>query len=121
MFEIPGKMISIELLIDMFQNVSKDTDWDLSQPMVWGYFFSNHEPQKLEEVNDILVRREYRCIGIYLCTKEKPDDPDSYCLHVEKIETHTPSTLDQRNNEFYILAHEQGLTYDGMDIGPVLN
>ena len=43
-----------------------------------------------------------------------------YWLHVEKIETHTPMSLDGRNDELYKLAHEFGIdTYDGMDIGPV--
>lgn len=43
-----------------------------------------------------------------------------YWLHIEKVETHTTASLDQRNNEFYVFAHEFGIdSYDGMDVWPV--
>jgi hypothetical protein len=88
--------------------------------MLWGYFFTHHEPSKLERAARILREKSYRVVKVYLSDKKDPDEPDMYWLHVEKIETHTPETLDERNNEFYILPHELGLdSYDGMDVGPV--
>ena len=43
-----------------------------------------------------------------------------FWLHIERVEAHSPKTLDARNDELYLFAHEFGLdSYDGMDIGPV--
>ena len=39
----------------------------------------------------------------------------------EKIEIHNSQSLNKTNDEFYILAHQNGLdSYDGMDVGPVV-
>ncbi|MCP5259880.1 MAG: ribonuclease E inhibitor RraB [Burkholderiaceae bacterium] len=47
------------------------------------------------------------------------DDKGTFFLHVEKIEHHTPESLNHRNREFYELANQFQLeSYDGMDIGP---
>ena len=41
-------------------------------------------------------------------------------MHVEKIETHTPETLNKRNGEFYALAEKYEVaSYEGMGVGPV--
>lgn len=38
----------------------------------------------------------------------------------QKIEIHTPKSLDEQDNEFYLFAHDIGLdSYEGMDVGPV--
>jgi len=118
--DVPGKNIHIEQLEEMFSNISENTDWDVTEDMLWGYFFTHNEPSKLEEAKEILVSKNYRFVDIYLSDKEEPTEPDMFWLHVERIETHTPKSLDERNNELYIFAHEFGIdNYDGMDIGPV--
>jgi hypothetical protein len=120
MTEIPGKSITLDALEEMFQNIQDSTDWNTSKDMLWGYFFTHREPSKLEAAKSNLISQGYNFVGIYLGEKEEPNDPDVYWLHIEKIETHSPKSLDQRNNEFYIYAHEMNIdSYDGMDIGPV--
>jgi len=122
MSDIPGKIITIEQLDQMFENIRENTDWDISGDMLWGYFFTHHEPTKLEEANNALVEKGYRFVDIFLSDKDEPKDPDMFWLHVERIETHTSATLDERNDELYKFAHEFGLdSYDGMDVGPVGN
>ncbi|WP_020405123.1 ribonuclease E inhibitor RraB [Hahella ganghwensis] len=121
MAEIPGKVIYIDQLEDMFSRIRANTDWDMSGEMLWGYFFIHHEPAKLEAVKSVLESQGYRFVDIYLSEKEDPAEPDKYWLHVEKVEAHTPQSLDRRN-DLYKLAHEQGLdSYDGMDVGPIEN
>ncbi len=118
--EIPGKAISIESLVEMFQNIEGNTDWDTTKNLLWGYFFTHNEPERLEKASRTLGEKGYRIVNIYLSDKDDPNEPDKYWLHIEKAETHTPESLDKRNNEFYIFAHELGLdSYDGMDVGPV--
>lgn len=120
MSEVPGKNIYIDQLEEMFTNIRENTDWDTSGNMLWGYFFTHSEPTKLEEAKKALISKGYTFVDIYLSDKDGPNEPDMYWLHVERIETHTPQSLDQRNDELYIFAHEFGIdSYDGMDIGPV--
>lgn len=120
--EIPNKAITLEKLQEMFQSMSETPGWNLDTPLLWGYFFTNNEPDLLEKTKAILEEKGYRFVDIYLSDKENPSEPDLYWLHVEKEEIHTPESLDKRNDEFYLLAHKIGLkSYDGMDVGPVTN
>lgn len=120
MKEIPGKSISLESLESMFNNIQKETEWDISKALLWGYFFTHNEPKKLEEASIILESRGYKIVDIYLSDKDEESEPNLFWLHVSKVEIHTPKTLDEQNNEFYIFAHDFGLdSYDGMDVGPV--
>ena len=120
MAEIPGNRISLESLEEMFENIQNQTPWDMSEDMLWGYFFTHNNPQKLEQAAGLLNELGYRVVDIYLSDKDEAADPDLYWLHVEKVETHTPQSLDQRNDELYLFASENGIdSYDGMDVGPV--
>ncbi|MCP4326585.1 MAG: ribonuclease E inhibitor RraB [Alteromonadales bacterium] len=120
MKEIPGKTITPESLVEMFQNIENKTKWNMSGNMLWGYFFTHHEPKKLEQAASVLAKQGYKVVNIYLSDKEEPNEPDLYWLHVENIETHSPKSLDKRNDKLYIFANEFGLdSYDGMDVGPV--
>lgn len=118
--DVPGKNIYLEQLNEMFANIAENTDWDTSGDMLWGYFFTHNEPTKLEKAKDILLSKGYSFVDIYLSDKDEQDEPDVFWLHIEKVETHSPNSLDERNNELYVFANEFGLdSYDGMDIGPV--
>lgn len=113
-------MITREQLVEMFAQIARDTDWDLAKPMLWGYFFTDSDKTKLERVAPLLEQQGYRFVEIFQTEKEDPGEPDMWWLHVEKVEVHTPVTLDQRNQKFYQFADEHHLdTYDGMDVGPV--
>jgi len=117
---IPGKSITLDKLEEMFANISEKSGWDMSEPMLWGYFFTHHEPKLLESAKVTLVEKGYRFVDIYISDKEDPADPDIWWLHVEKEEVHTPQSLDKRNDQHYLFAHELGLDdYDGMDVGSI--
>lgn len=100
------------------KSISKD--FDTSKPLLWGFFFTHSNPSLLQKAAEILTNKGYSFVDIYLSDKENESDPDIYWLHIEKIEIHTPYSLDKRNDELYIFANEIGLdSYDGMDVGPV--
>ncbi|MDN3617437.1 ribonuclease E inhibitor RraB [Vibrio gallaecicus] len=104
----------------MFENIRHNTNWELSKPMLWGYFFTHNEPTKLDEVSSKLERQGYTIVGIFQADKESQIDEDIFFLHVEKVETHDVSSLDKRNDELYLFASQENIdSYDGMDIGPV--
>lgn len=114
------KTITREMLQKMFMNIFEKTDWNMLENMLWGYFFTHHEPEALEKARDLLVAEGYRFVNIYQLEEEDPNAPRPWWLHVEKEETHTPESLDARNDELYQFAYDQGLdSYDGMDIGPI--
>ncbi len=108
--------MTLQQMEQMFANMRAQTKWDVDGDMLWGYFFTDPDTNKLERASQRLTASGYRLVQIY------PTDDRSTCvLHVERIEKHTPQTLHARNGEFERLARELGLeSYDGTDVGPVL-
>ena len=107
--------IPIQVLEQMFTNMRNKTGWDTSGDLLWGYFFVDREPKKLEPLATHLMELGYRVVSIY-----ETDDRSTHFLHVERIETHTPDSLFERNAELNMLATSFGVdNYDGMDVGPV--
>jgi hypothetical protein len=107
--------ITLQDLEDMFANMRAKTKWDVDGEMLWGYFFTDTDPKKLERVVEPLTNGGYHFVRIY-----ETGDKRTHFLHVERVEKHTPQTLHARNAEFYRLAEKFGLeSYDGMDVGPV--
>ena len=106
--------IPLQQLETMFANMREQTKWDLDGDMLWGYFFTDPDPKKLEPVAKHLSAAGYRVVAIY-----PTDDRSTHALHVERVEHHTPKTLHARNQEFEALATKFRIaTYDGMDVGP---
>ena len=106
----------LEDLEAMFAEIRAQPNWKADSELLWGYFFTDPDPTKLEPLAKQLASDGYRVVAIY-----PTDDGSTHFLHVERIEHHTPKTLHARNQEFEALAakfHVQ--SYDGMDVGPVL-
>jgi hypothetical protein len=103
-------------LVEMFDNIRATTEWDMSGDMLWGYFFTDTDPDKLARAGQLLAERGYRCVSV----RPPEDDPAGlHWLHVERIETHSVDSLDERNDELSDFAHDLELhSYDGMDVGP---
>ncbi len=105
--------ITLEQLEAMFADMRARAPWNVDGPLLWGYFFYDRSPIKLEKVAAELTREKYRVVSI-----EKVNSDVLYRLHVEKVETHSPSSLHARNQALYALAERHGLaSYDGMDVG----
>ncbi len=106
-------------LEEMFATIRETTDWPIDGDMLWGYFFSDTDRRRLEHAARELEGLGYRIVGIEGPSTDE-DERERLYLHVERIETHTPETLDRRNSELYAFAKRAGLaTYDGMDVGRV--
>jgi hypothetical protein len=105
-------MIKKSQLIEMFEGMRAQAPWDVDSDLLWGYFFTG-DKKKLNRLATELVAQSYCLVDL------RPDEKDrGFWLHVEKVETHSPDTLHERNQEFYQLAEEYGVDYDGMDVGP---
>ena len=86
-------VITKESLAEMFDNISNNTKWDISKPMLWGYFFTDDSREDLQRAAPLLEAQGYRLVDIYLGDKDSPQEPDLWWLHVEKIEVHTVTSL----------------------------
>ena len=110
-------MISLADLESMFNNMRAKTKWNVDGNLLWGYFFFDPHAEKLRVIATELQKSGYRFVNLY-----PSDDKTTYVLHVEKVETHTPKTLYQRNQELEQLAEKHDIaSYDGMDVGPALD
>lgn len=111
-------VISLDQLKEMFADMRAKPSykkWNVDGPLLWGYFFTDPDSKELRPVADYLSSNGYRFVAIY-----PTEDKSTFFLHMEKVEQHTPESLNQRNQEFYKLASRFKLeSYDGMDVGPV--
>ena len=86
--------------------------------MVWGYFFTDRDPARLERVRVALDAHGFRFVGIYGPTAA--DDDKTLFLHVERTEQHTPASLFARCEILgEIAASHQLESFDGFDVGNV--
>ena len=111
-----GRVISLESLEEMFAGIKADTKWSTDGELLWGYFFTDHNPKKFAPLIKHLESVGYKYVGLL----EPEKKGGVYFLHVERVEHHTPQSLHARNQELYALAERYGVeTYDGMDGGEV--
>ena len=109
--------IPLTHLEEMFDNMRNKARWNTDAPMLWGFFFTDKTKERLISLAEHLKNSGYNIVDLY-----PTDDDLLFMLHVERIERHTPKSLDQRNGELEGLALKFGVrSYDGMDVGPAGN
>ena len=119
MSNVRALMIELEQLEEMFASIAAGAKWDMTQPMLWGYFFTDQSKEKLEGLIPALERGGCRFVDLFIPELDEKQEP-YFFLHVEKEEVHSASSLFERNAQYYALAELHGLSsYDGMDVGPI--
>lgn len=106
--------IPFSQLKTMFHKMKYEAGWNTAGPLLWGYFFTDPDRDRLKPLATHLTSLGYRLVNLY-----PTDDRSTHFLHVERIEVHTPKSLDQRNRELNEVAAEFEVKYDGMDVGPI--
>jgi hypothetical protein len=100
---------------NLFAEMKENAPFDVEGDLLWGYFFTDADKAKLRPLAEELAALGYREVVLY-----RTDDRRMYFLHVERVERHTPESLDALNRRFEALAERHGIdSYDGMDVGPV--
>ncbi len=102
--------IEKQIIEQMFADMRRRAPWNIDAPSLWGYFFIG-DADKLKAIAESLVPIGYRLVELY----EEGDEPSR--LHLERVEPHTPETLDARNLELDGMAGRFGVQYDGFDVG----
>ena len=104
-------MIPLNQIEEMFTRM-KSNGVNTDTNMLYGYFFTNTEPKKLESVADELIELNFQFVDIY------QDEDNTYWLQVERIETHNAQSLFDLNKQLYNIADRHGISsYDGFDVG----
>lgn len=111
----------IEGITEIFNDAKTEDGWDLSEEMLYSYYFVDEDVDKLEKLGLKLEADGYDFVDIFeLGDEETEESTGEYLLHVDRTEVHTPETLAERNVEFAKLAAEYELkTYDGWEFGEV--
>lgn len=107
---------SKEIINTLFENMKVEAKWEPDKyDMLFGYFFTCRDKNKLLQVSELLKQKGYRLKEI-----RKDELDDFYWLHMEKNEKHTVDSLFKRNQQLNDIANEYKLdSYDGWDVGPV--
>ena len=108
--------ITLSQMETMFQNMRTRTKLNVNGDLLWGYVFMDPQLRKLKPLADELAKTGYRNVEF-----DRAWNGKIHVLRVEKVETHTPQSLQRRNEELYLLAEKHGVaSYDGMDVGPAV-
>ncbi len=111
----------IEGIKEIFADAKREDNWDLSEEMLYSYYFVDQSVDKLEKLGLKLEADGYDFVDVFELGDEETDESTGeYLLHIDRVETHTPESLAQRNVEFQRLADEFEIeTYDGWEFGEV--
>ncbi len=111
----------IEGIEQIFAAATKEDRWDLTEDMLYSYYFVDKDADKLEKLGLYLDGQGYDFIDVFeLGDEETGESTGENLLHIDKVETHTPQSLAERNVEFSKLAEEYEIeTYDGWEFGEV--
>jgi len=111
----------LEGIREIFNDAKTQDNWDLSEEMLYSYYFVDKNVDNLEKLGLKLEADGYDFVDVFELGDEETDkSTGEYLLHIDKIEIHTPESLAQRNVEFQTLADEYEIvTYDGWEFGEV--
>ena len=114
--DVESQLTGIE---EIFDEAKREDNWRPDEDMLYSYYFVDTDVEKLEKLGDHLDSQGYDFIDIFELGDEETEKPTGeYLLHIDKVETHTPLSLAQRNVEFSKLAEESGIAvYDGWEFG----
>ncbi len=106
---------------EIFDAAKTEDNWNLNEEMLFSFYFVDESVDKLEKLGLKLEADGYDFIDVFELGDEKTDESTGeYLLHIDKVETHSPESLAQRNVEFRMLADEYEIeTYDGWEFGEV--
>lgn len=111
----------IEGIEQIFAAAKNEDKWDLTEDMLFSYYFVDKDVDKLEKLGLYLDGQGYDFIDVFeLGDEDTGESTGENLLHIDKVETHTPQSLAERNVEFAKLAEEYEIeTYDGWEFGEV--
>jgi hypothetical protein len=119
--EFKDTQSQLEGIKEIFNTARTEDKWNTDEEMLYSYYFVDTDVDKLEKLGLKLEADGYDFLDIFELGDEETDESTGeYLLHIDKVETHTPESLAQRNVEFQTLAEQHELvSYDGWEFGEV--
>ena len=114
--DVESQIAGIE---EIFAEAKQEDNWKADEDMLYSYYFVDTDVDKLEKLGEHLDSKGYDYIDIFELGDGETEKPTGeYLLHIDRVETHTPLSLAQRNVEFYKLAEKfEVAVYDGWEFG----
>jgi regulator of RNase E activity RraB len=111
----------LEGIREIFETARREDNWNTEEEMLYSFYFIDRDVDKLEKLGLELEKQGYDFVDIFeLGDEETEESTGDYLLHIDKVETHTPESLAERNVEFQNLANEYEIaSYDGWEFGEV--
>ncbi len=111
----------LEGIKEIFKTAKTEDGWNMDEEMLYSFFFADESIEKLENLGLFLEKGGFDFKDIFeLGDEETGESIGEYLLQIDKVETHTPESLAQRNVEFQRLADEYEIeSYDGWEFGEV--
>lgn len=104
--------ISLVNISTAFERMKNEADWDTSKKMYWGYYFQDHNLQKLEAFGKKLQNFGYQIVEV-----RSSGNNDLYLLHIEEHVSYTPKSLFEQCHQLAKLAIEDRIeVFDGWDV-----
>lgn len=119
--EFKDTQSQLEGINEIFETARREDGWDTTGEMLYSFYFVYESVEKLEKLGLKLEADGYDFIDVFELGDEETDESTGeYLLHIDKVESHTPESLAQRNVEFQKLADEYEISsYDGWEFGEV--
>lgn len=104
--------ISLSNIQAAFIKMEHEAGWNTMDKLFWGYYFLDHNLQRLEEFAERLKKRDYQIVEIRNTEKN-----NLFLLHIEKHTIHTAKSLFDQCRELANLANENNIEiFDGWDV-----
>lgn len=108
----------IKEVTEIFADAKSEEGWNVEGEMLYSFYFVDESIEKLEKLAEHFEKESYDSINIYELGDEETQKPTGeFMLHLDKTEAHTPETLVTRNEEFFKIADEYEVEYDGWEFG----
>jgi Protein of unknown function (DUF1260). len=111
----------LETIKEIFETARTEDGWNFDEPMLYSFYFVDEDVEKLEKLGNRLESEGYDFIDIFeLGDEDTGESTGEYLLHIDRVETHTPESLAERNVELQRIADEYEVqTFDGWEVGEV--
>ena len=116
-------MITLPQLEEFFENTrqtfeSGRSTWRIDDECRWSFFFVDSTRENLLPIADYMQGLGYEFVGTL--DPEVEDENPVYFLRMDRVERHSPVSLNELNRQLYGIADQFGVqSYDGMDVGAV--
>ncbi|TDK33029.1 ribonuclease E inhibitor RraB [Luteimonas terrae] len=116
---VPGFMMTLEMMQAFFsdtrqKNIEAGKDWSIDEVCRWSFFFVDEDGSALLPVARHMESLGYTVVGV---TEPDGDEDPFFYLQVDKLEQHTPESLQARVEALYAIAEQFEIAdYDGMNV-----